>query len=244
MPTDFALVIFIVLVGMVAGLYSSVGHGGASGYLAIMALFGVSALFMRPSALILNILVSTLATIAFAKAGQFRWRLLWPFIVTSVAFAFWGGTFTIDEMAFKIIVAFTLLLAAARLFMPQHARANKPIAILDALACGAAIGFLSGLVGVGGGIFLTPLLILCAWATPREAAAVSAPFILLNSLAALGGIMSQGAQFPSWLWWACAAALVGGWFGSKWSASSTSQTKLRILLGVVLLIAAVKFVAV
>jgi len=100
------------------------------------------------------------------------------------------------------------------------------------------------LVGVGGGIFLTPLLILCAWATPREAAAVSAPFILLNSLAALGGIMSQGAQFPSWLWWACASAIVGGWFGSKWSASSASQTMLRILLGVILLIAAVKFVAV
>ena len=119
MPTDFALVTFIVLIGIIAALYASVGHGGASGYLAIMALFGVSAAFMRPSALVLNILVSALATFAFVKAGHFRWRLLWPFGVTSIPFAYWGGTLVIQESAFKILVAATLLLAAIRLFMPQ-----------------------------------------------------------------------------------------------------------------------------
>lgn len=244
MPTDFALVTFIVLLGVVAALYASVGHGGASGYLAIMALFGVSAVFMRPCALVLNILVSALASFTFVKAGQFRWRLLWPFIVTSIPFAFWGGTLAIDEIAFKILVAATLLIAAVRLFMPQRNVSIKPLVMFDALACGAAIGFLSGLVGVGGGIFLTPLLILCAWATPREAAAVSAPFIVFNSIAALSGLMIQSISFPNWLWWACAVAIVGGWFGAKWSTGSASQNGLRIILGCVLLIAAVKFVAV
>ena len=238
------LVLFILLVGVIAALYASVGHGGASGYLAIMALFGVSAMFMRPSALILNIAVSALATIAFVKAGHFRWRLLWPFIVTSIPFAYWGGTLAIDETAFKILVATTLLLAAVRLFMPQKSFAIKPLVTVDALACGAAIGFLSGLVGVGGGLFLTPLLILCAWATPREAAAVSAPVIFLNSIAGLVGLMSQSVSFPDWLWWTCAAVIVGGWFGAKWSADTASQTGLRVMLGFVLLIAAVKFVAV
>jgi uncharacterized membrane protein YfcA len=244
MPNDFALVLFILLVGVVAALYASVGHGGASGYLAIMALFGVGAAFMRPSALILNIAVSALATFAFVKAGHFRWRLLWPFIVTSIPFAYWGGTLAIDETAFKILVAATLLLAAVRLFMPQKTIASKPLVTVDALACGATIGFLSGLVGVGGGIFLTPLLILCAWATPREAAAVSAPFIFLNSIAGLVGLMSQSVSFPDWLWWTCASAIIGGWFGAKWSADTASQTGLRLMLGFVLLIAAVKFVTV
>ena len=244
MPNDFALVLFILLVGVIAALYASVGHGGASGYLAIMALFGVSAVFMRPSALILNIAVSALATFAFVKAGHFRWRLLWPFIVTSIPFAYWGGTLAIDETVFKILVAATLLLAAVRLFMPQKIIATKPLVTVDALACGAAIGFLSGLVGVGGGIFLTPLLILCAWATPREAAAVSAPFIFLNSIAGLVGLMSHNVSFPDWLWWTCASAVVGGWLGAKWSAETASQTRLRVILGFVLLVAAVKFVAV
>ena len=244
MPTDFALVTFIVLLGIIAALYASVGHGGASGYLAIMALFGVSAAFMRPSALVLNIMVAALATFAFVKAGHFRWRLLWPFILTSIPFAYWGGTLAIQESAFKILVAATLLLAAARLFLPQRTSTIKPLVIVDALACGATIGFISGLVGVGGGIFLTPLLILFAWATPREAAAVSAPFIFLNSIAALGGLMNQSVEYPPWLWWAGAAVVIGGWFGATYSARASSQTGLRILLGCVLLIAAVKFVAV
>ncbi len=236
--------ICILLIGVVAALYASVGHGGASGYLAIMALFGISSLFMRPSALVLNVVVSALATWAFMKTGHFRWRLLWPFIVTSIPFAFWGATLSIDETAFKIVVATTLLIAAARLCVPQGTVQLKSLVIVDALACGAAIGFLSGLVGVGGGIFLTPLLILCAWATPREAAAVSAPFILINSIAGLLGLISQSVNFPPWLWWACASAVIGGWFGSKWSADNSSQSGLRILLGCVLVIAAVKFVLV
>ena len=147
-------------------------------------------------------------------------------------------------LATKILVAATLLLAAIRLFMPQKTISPKPLVLVDALACGAAIGFLSGLVGVGGGIFLTPLLVLCAWATPREAAAVSAPFIFVNSIAALGGVISQSVEYPAWLWWAGVAAIVGGWLGATYSARASSQAVLRILLGCVLLIAAVKFVAV
>jgi uncharacterized membrane protein YfcA len=232
---------FLILLAVVAALYASVGHGGASGYLAVMALFGVSASVMRPSALVLNVVVSAIATVTFARAGQVRWRLLVPFVVASVPMAFFGGTHTLQDGTFKLVVAAVLAIVALRLFVPEHSRALRPLPLYVALGIGAVIGVLSGLVGVGGGIFLTPLLVLCAWATPREAASVSAPFIMLNSIAGLGGMMMQGIEFPPWMLWACVAVVLGGWAGAWWGARGASQWGLRILLGMVLVIAALKF---
>ncbi len=224
-----------------AALYASVGHGGASGYLAVMALVGVSAVVMRPSALILNVLVASLATIAFVRAGHFRFALLWPFLVTSIPCAYFAGSLAVGDPTFKRLVAATLVIAAVRMFLPVRERATRPLPKPTAALAGALIGVLSGLVGVGGGIVLTPLMILCRWATPREAAAVSAPFILFNSVAGLAGLLSIGFEVERWLWFAAVAAVVGGTLGARWSVRSASQVWLRRALGCVLLIAAVKF---
>lgn len=240
--TGIEVAILVALVGVMAALYASVGHGGASGYLAVMALVGVSAVVMRPSALILNVLVATLATIAFIRAGHFRFSLLWPFLVTSIPCAYFAGSHSIGDPTFKLLVAATLVVAAARMFMPAREAAIRPLSKPIAALAGALIGALSGLVGVGGGILLTPLMVLCRWATPREAAAVSAPFILFNSVAGLAGLFSIGFTVDPWLWFAALAAIVGGAVGARWSVRSASQLWLRRALGLVLLIAAFKFV--
>ena len=241
METSGSIEVFVLMLAVVAALYASVGHGGASGYLAVMALFGVSATVMRPTALILNVLVSFLATVMFARAGQVRWRMLVPFVITSVPMAFLGGTRTLQDSSFRIVMAVVLVFVAARLFVPARQRPARTLSLPIALAIGAVIGALSGLIGVGGGIFLTPLLILWGWSTPREAAAVSAPFILVNSMAGLAGMMTQGIDCEHWIWWACAAVAVGGWIGAQWSIRGASQRTLRVLLGVVILVAAIKF---
>ncbi len=236
------LAILVGLICAMAALYASVGHGGASGYLAVMALVGVSSVVMRPSALILNVLVATLATIAFMRAGHLRWNLLWPFLITSIPCAFFAGSYAVNEPTFKRLVAATLFIAALRMFMPQRETTTRALSIPIAALCGALIGVLSGLVGVGGGILLTPLMILARWSSAREAAAVSAPFILLNSLAGLAGLLTVGFTVESWLWWAAAVAIIGGFAGARWSLQSASQLWFRRALGVVLLIAAFKFV--
>lgn len=244
METLGSIEVFALMLAVVAALYASVGHGGASGYLVVMALFGVSATVMRPTALILNVLVSLLATVMFARAGQIRCRILMPFIVASVPMAFLGGTRTLQDSSFRIVMAVVLVFVAVRLFVPARQRPTRTLSLPIALAVGAVIGVLSGLIGVGGGIFLTPLLILCGWSTPREAAAVSAPFILVNSMAGLAGMMTQGIHCEHWIWWACAAVAVGGWIGAQWSIRGASQRTMRVLLGVVILVAAMKFVLV
>lgn len=238
---DASAVAMVLLMGVIAALYAGVGHGGASGYLGIMAIFGVVPSVMRPSALVLNVLVSAIATMAFARRGQVGWKMLLPFAAASVPAAFFGGRRTLSDPAFRWVVAVALLLAALRLVAPERSRTTRPLPLPLAFCVGAAIGLLSGLVGVGGGVFLTPLLILCAWSTPREAAALSAPFILVNSVAGFAGMATQGVAVAPWLWWAAPVVAVGGWWGAAWGAGSASQAMLRRLLGVVLAVAAVKF---
>ena len=240
--TGSELVVLVALIGAMAALYASVGHGGASGYLAAMALLGVSSAVMRPSALILNVLVATLATMAFARAGHFRWRLLWPFLVTSIPCAFLAGMSSLTEPTFKRLVAASLVVAAVRMFVRPRESQTRPLSAAVAAIAGALIGVLSGLVGIGGGILLTPLMILCRWASPREAAAVSAPFIVLNSLAGLAGLFQSGFRLEPWFGWIAAAAVIGGIVGSQCSLRLASQLWLRRVLGFVLLIAAFKFV--
>ncbi|MDH3513503.1 MAG: sulfite exporter TauE/SafE family protein, partial [Gammaproteobacteria bacterium] len=220
---------------------SSVGHGGASGYLAAMALFGVSATLMKPAALTMNIVVAGLVFVRLWRAGYFNARLFWSFALGSIPLAFVGGAILLHERAYQYLVAVALLVAAWRLLVaghepPTHAAPRPGVA----LPLGAGLGFVSGLTGVGGGIFLSPLLLLLRWASMRTTAAVSSAFILVNSIAGLAGLLGSGVPLPGGLPWMVVAALAGAVVGSELAVRRLAPARLRQLLGVVLVIAAVK----
>jgi hypothetical protein len=226
-------------------LYSSVGHAGASGYLAAMALVGLAPEVMKPTALVLNILVATVGTVKFYRAGHFSWPLFWPFAVTSIPAAFLGGATTLPDVYYKPLVGVILLFAAGRfLFVTQRDSADlaRLPSLPVALVAGGAIGLLSGLVGVGGGIFLTPLILLCRWGQARTTAAVSVMFILVNSISGLLGHIASVAKVPSGIAVWSVAALIGGWIGAELGSRRLNVPWLRRLLGVVLVIAGLKLI--
>jgi len=241
-PTAF-LTIFAIF--LVAVLYSSVGHGGASGYLAVMALFGVAAAQTRPSALVLNLFVASIGTVLFYRAGHFSWRLFLPFAAGSIPMAFVGGMISLPTDVYKIVLGVVLCLAAVRLAIRlKNDDEVKTPRFLACLLIGAVIGLLSGLVGVGGGIFLTPILLLMHWAETRVAAGVSVLFILVNSAAGLLGNWKQVSVLPTDVWVWIAAAVVGGLIGSTLGSKKFDSITLRRVLAVVLLFAGVKLVLV
>ncbi len=239
------LVTFLpVLIFLAALLYASVGHAGASGYLAAMALVGVPPEMMKPTALVLNLLVSSIGTVAFAHAGAFSWRLFWPFALGAAPLAYLGGALTLPGIWYKPLVGVVLLFASVRLLQGKLTDAENPQPP-PAWACvliGAAIGFLAGLTGTGGGIFLTPLLLLMGWAKTKEAAGTSVAFILVNSLAGLAGKPSSLAHLPPTLWLWAIAAVAGGSLGALLGSKRLPPPSLRRLLALVLLIAAVKLI--
>jgi hypothetical protein len=232
-----------LLFGAGAMLYASVGHGGASSYLAVMGLFNFAAATMKPTALALNILVAGVATVKFFRAGLFSWKLLWPFAVTSVPTAFIGGAATLPGRWYKVLVGVVLLYAAVWMFRsartPLPAMARRP-PMWVSIMWGAMIGFLSGLTGVGGGIFLSPLLLYMGWAETRETSAVAAPFILVNSAAGLLGHLSSVRQLPANLPLWAAAVLFGGWIGASYGSRKAPTPVLRQLLSLVLIVAGFK----
>jgi len=230
---------------LVATLYSVVGHAGASGYLAALALVGAPPDVMRPTALALNILVAAIATVKFFRAGCFSWRLFWPFAVASVPLAVVGGSLTLPITIYERLVGLVLLFSAVRLAwrpVPASAATRLPAAAV-AVPTGAAIGFLSGLTGVGGGIFLTPLVLFMGWGDPKTTFGISAPFILVNSIAGLAGLLSQGAPLPGAIPIWAIAVLAGGWIGASFGSRRPGQPLVQRVLAVVLLIAGIKLVA-
>jgi uncharacterized membrane protein YfcA len=237
MGNEFAIVVCIFLAAV---LYASVGHGGGSGYLAVMALFGIAPESMRPTALSLNVLVASIGLVRFYRVGAFSWTRFWPFAVASVPCAFIGGMIDLPVGLFKALVGLVLMFAAYRLFTNPLSDVSRGVPIVAALAWGAGIGLLSGLTGVGGGIFLSPLLILMGWATTRETCGVSAAFILVNSIAGILGLLSKGATFPSQLPYWVVAAVLGGIIGSELGSRRLNSATLRKLLAVVLVIAGLK----
>ena len=234
-------ILIIIAVLLIAILYSSVGHGGASGYLAAMALLAVAPEITRPTALMLNVFVATIGTIQFYRAGHFSWRTFWPFAVTSIPFAFIGGMVMLPTTVYKIVLGVVLILAAVRLAwnLKSDTETKEP-SILIALGIGAVIGLLSGLVGVGGGIFLTPVLLLMSWSETKTAAGVSAMFILVNSIAALAGNYVQVIGLPSNVWIWVGAAVIGGIIGSTLGAKRFDSLTLRRVLALVLVFAGAK----
>ncbi len=235
--------VLTLLIFTAALLYSTVGHGGASGYLAAMALFNLAPAVMKPTALVLNLFVAGLGTLRYARAGCFAWEIFWPFAVMSVPFAFLGGMLKLPVTIYRMILGCVLLFAAWRLAIRQSAHApatQKPIPLLAALVLGAAIGLLSGLTGVGGGIFLSPILLLMGWADVRKTAGVSAAFILVNSASGLFGHWESVKSLPPQILWWAPAALVGGLIGSELGSRRLTPLTMRRLLAAVLVVAGLK----
>lgn len=224
---------------LTALLYSSVGHAGASGYLAAMALFDMAPAQMKPTALVLNACVALIGTWNFWRGGWFRWRLFWPFAVTSIPAALIGGAITLPDIYYRPLVGAVLVYSAVRLLLPaaRTEAAPKPPSVPVALVAGALLGLLSGLTGVGGGIFLSPLIVLAGWGTVREASGVAAPFILVNSVAGLAGrglvVATLPATILAWLLMVLVGGAIGSWAGSR----RLPTLAIRRLLAVVLLLA-------
>lgn len=228
---------------LVAFLYSCVGHAGASGYIAVMTLFSLAPAEIKPTALMLNILVASIATWQFWRAGHFSWSLFWPFALLAIPMAFVGGYLNLPTHAFKVLIGVVLLFSAARFLVRPTAdwveeTPSRPLAI----SIGAGLGLLSGLTGTGGGIFLTPLLLFKRWAQTKNAAAVSALFILMNSISGLLGNLSNTRQFPVFAIALAVAAIVGGSAGSYYGSRKFDPTMIKRLLASILLIAGCKLI--
>lgn len=240
MVEPFALAVGAIV--LIAFLYSSVGHAGASGYIAVLTLLGAAPEAVRPTALLLNILVAVVGSIQFIRAGHFNWRLFWPFAALAVPAAFLGGSLHIPAHLLRILLGVILLASAVRLVIRKGAEVEnvKPPATAVALASGAVIGFLSGMTGTGGGIFLTPLMLFCGWAKTKSVAAVSVLFILVNSIAGIAGYVSAGQVLPSGIGAFAVAALAGGAIGSSLGAGRLPVRAIQLFLALVLVIAGTK----
>ena len=246
---DETVVALLALGMLIAAFgYASVGHGGASAYLAAMALAGVAPEEMRPIALALNVIVSALATWKFHRAGHFRWRLFWPFAAVSIPFAYLGGAIALPDQTYRVLVGVVLVYAAWQLW--RSGRAGEEMRELSepplawAMLIGAAMGLLAGLTGVGGGIFLSPLLLMLGWAGTKQTSAVAAPFILVNSVAGLAAIaVSRSAALPGYTWVLVPAVLIGGWLGAEYGSRRFANPLVRRVLAVVLALAGGKMAA-
>jgi len=247
MATGMIIALLIAaLIFVIALLYSTVGHAGASGYIAAMALFGMAPLVMKPTALTLNIIVALIGAVRFYRAGFFSWRTFWPFAVASIPAAYLGGSLTLPVSVYKSIVGVVLFYSAIRLFWSAETADKQETSLVPiwaALIVGAAIGLLSGLTGVGGGIFLSPVLLLMHWAKTKETSAVSAAFILVNSIAGLLGNVPAISFLPNELVYWAPAALVGGWIGTELGTRVLPISGIRKCLSVVLVLAGLKLIS-
>jgi uncharacterized membrane protein YfcA len=235
------LVCMTVCIGIVAFLYSAVGHAGASGYIAVMTLFSMAPDAIKPTALVLNIMVACIGSWQFWRAGHFSWRLFWPFAVLSIPFAFLGGYLNLPAHLFKMLVGVVLLLSALKFVIdPKEKSCIRPPSKPVSCGVGAGLGLLAGCTGTGGGIFLTPLVLLMGWASTKTASAVSALFILANSISGLAGNLSATKYFPTFAWSFVATTLVCGTAGSYFGSRTFSPVLIKRLLAVVLTVAGFK----
>jgi hypothetical protein len=234
--------VFLLLLPIVAFLYATVGHGGASGYLALMALFSFAPETMKPTALLLNLFVAGIAFYHYYKAGHFSMKLFLPFAITSIPLAFLGGMIEIDAHIYKRILAILLIFAILKMLnvFGKENSEIKDLKLWQGLVIGGLIGFFSGLIGIGGGIILTPVILLLHWGNMKEAAAVSALFIWVNSASGFVGQLTSGVALSSQSFILVAVALVGGFLGSYYGSNKFNNQRLRYLLAFVLSIASVK----
>ncbi|WP_156308909.1 sulfite exporter TauE/SafE family protein [Sphingobacterium endophyticum] len=236
----FYLILFII-----AALYAAVGHGGASGYLALMSLYGVAPQEMKPTALVLNLFVSLIAFIQYYRGGHFKLQTFIPIALASIPLAFVGGMIHIDDNLYKRILGILLLFPVIRFFFfksPDDSELKEP-QIYISLFFGAVIGLLSGMIGIGGGILLSPILVLLKWTNQKQTATISAAFIFVNSVAALGGMFTKEIAFTSDMWLYIICAFAGGLVGAYLASKKLNQYGLKYILAVVLLMASYKLIS-
>jgi uncharacterized protein len=238
------VVIFYLLLFLVAFLYSSVGHGGASGYLALMALFNIAPDVMKPTALLLNLFVAGTSFLQFYRGKHFIWKIFLPLALASVPMAFLGGLITVDPGLYKKMLGILLLVPIVRFLFFRNIPVDqlKKSSFGLSLLIGGGVGMLSGMIGIGGGIILSPILLLLKWTDQKQTAAISALFIFVNSLSGLGGQLTKGIHFsPDMLGYVC-VAFAGGLGGAYFGALRFRQDVLKYLLAVVLSMASYKLI--
>lgn len=238
MELDISIAFALYVIGF---LYASVGHGGASGYIAVLSLFTIPVSTYKPLILILNILVAGMGFYQFSKAGYFKWKLCRPFLITSIPAAFIGSKYALEGNIYHYLLGLALLLPIIKLLgiKPKEGETQKEVKFIPALLIGVLLGGFSGMLNIGGGIFLSPVLILLGWANVKEAAAASALFIVLNSMSGLLGSSALLVISPPAITWFIMAA-AGGITGAYWGSSRFQHITVRYLLSVVLAIASVK----
>jgi uncharacterized membrane protein YfcA len=236
---------FYLILFVIAALYAAVGHGGASGYLALMALYGIAPKEMRPTALVLNLFVSLTSFIQYYRGGHFKLRIFIPIALASIPLAFVGGMIHIEDTLYKRILGILLLFPVFRFFffkIPDDSELKDPQIYLS-LLFGGVIGLLSGMIGIGGGILLSPVLILLKWTNQKQTAAISAAFIFVNSVAGLGGMFTKEIAFTSDMWMYIICAFTGGLLGAYLASKKLNQNGLKYVLAVVLLMASYKLIS-
>jgi uncharacterized membrane protein YfcA len=240
-PTVTLLISVAVFVA--ALLFAIAGHTGATAYLAIFALLGMAPAVIKPSVLTLNLFVGSVAVYKFARAGHFSWRLTWPFILMSMPFAFLGGLISLPSNVYRLLVAVVLVYASLRMLFDAPKKGGTPPDVPPVWLClllGTGIGFVGGLIGMGGGILLSPILLLTNWAGPQLTAGTVAIFVLVNSLSGLLGYWAASPALPPQLPVWGAVALVGGWIGAEIGSRKLSATTIRRMLGLILLVAGLR----
>ncbi len=236
------ILLFLIIVPLISFFYASVGHGGASGYLALMVLFSVAPELMKPTALLINLFVAGIAFYYYYKGGFFNKKLFLYFAVASIPMSFLGGFFEIDATIYKKVLAVLLIFAVLKMLNVFGKDTNKikDLKLWQGIIIGGAIGFFSGLIGIGGGIILSPIILLLHWGNMKEAAAVSALFIWVNSASGLIGQLSSGLSLSAQSFGLVAIALVGGFFGAYFGSRKINKQNLRYLLAFVLVLASIK----
>jgi uncharacterized membrane protein YfcA len=234
-----AIELFYSILFLVAFLYAAVGHGGASGYLALMALYGIAPDEMKPTALMLNLFVSLTSFIQYYRGGYFLKRLFLPIAAASIPMAFIGGMITVEENIYKRVLGVLLLFPVMRFFFFKNVddKDLKMSNTIVAMAMGAVVGLLSGMIGIGGGIILSPILLLLQWTNQKQTAAISAAFIFVNSIAGLGGMLTKGISFNSNMVMYIVVAFAGGLLGAYFGSKKFNQNILKYVLASVLLLA-------
>jgi uncharacterized membrane protein YfcA len=233
---------FYIILFVVAFLYASVGHGGASGYLALMAIYGIAPEVMKPTALLLNLFVSGSAFLQFYRGNHFLKYIFLPLAAASIPMSFVGGMLVIEDHIYKKILGALLLLPVIRLLFFKNTDTSglKKSNIYLSLVVGGCIGLLSGMIGIGGGIILSPVLLLLKWTDQKQTAAISALFIFVNSVAGLAGQFTKGIEFNNNMLLYVVVAFSGGMLGAYYGAAKFNQNVLKNVLGLVLFMAAFK----